>query len=185
MKSFVAAAIGAAFAVAPASAAINLPIPTNAYITVNGLDWAWGAPLPNSYFSDALSYQGTQGWRLPTLAELAFAPVGTDFMFSGANVPLGGSDAASGSSFQATNGALTGAAACAAGYFNTGYSHCDWQDGGQPWAGMNGASSYADQLYVRVSTQAVPELATWAMMIVGMGAVGVSMRRRSVNVSFA
>ena len=32
---------------------------------------------------------------------------------------------------------------------------------------------------------AVPEPASWAMLIAGMGAVGVAMRRRKVNVSFA
>lgn len=189
MKRFVVAVLGAAFAVAPATAAINLPIPSNAYITANGLDWAWGAPLPDSFFSNALSYQGTQGWRLPTLSELAFAPLGTDFIFSGANVPFGGYDAASGSTFQATNSALTGAAACAAGYFNTGYAHCDWQDGRGPsssgWAGTAGASSYADQLYVRDASPAVPEPATWAMMVGGLGIVGAIMRRRVTTVSFA
>ncbi|RYY11664.1 MAG: PEP-CTERM sorting domain-containing protein, partial [Alphaproteobacteria bacterium] len=31
----------------------------------------------------------------------------------------------------------------------------------------------------------VPEPMTWAMMILGFGVVGASMRRRSVRVSFA
>jgi hypothetical protein len=35
------------------------------------------------------------------------------------------------------------------------------------------------------SAPAVPEPATWAMMIAGMGLVGASMRRRSTAVSFA
>ena len=32
---------------------------------------------------------------------------------------------------------------------------------------------------------AVPEPATWAMMILGLGVVGTSMRRRKVDVAFA
>ncbi len=36
-----------------------------------------------------------------------------------------------------------------------------------------------------LETPAVPEPATWAMMIAGIGAVGVSMRRRKTAVSFA
>jgi hypothetical protein len=31
----------------------------------------------------------------------------------------------------------------------------------------------------------VPEPATWAMMVIGFGAVGAAMRRRSVRVRFA
>lgn len=37
----------------------------------------------------------------------------------------------------------------------------------------------------RVDTGAVPEPATWAMMIAGFGAVGATMRRRSTRVAFA
>lgn len=181
MKKF-AVLIGAAtvaFAAVPANA-VNIPVPTNAYITQGGLDWAWGAPLPDSSFANPLSYQGTLGWRLPTAAELASAPLATAFIFVGANVPLGGADA-NGASFQATNANLTGAAACAAAYFASGYSHCDWQDGlGQPygpWAGMQGSDSYADQLYVRAAVGgAVPEPASWAMMIGGFGLAGAAMR---------
>jgi hypothetical protein len=36
-----------------------------------------------------------------------------------------------------------------------------------------------------VSVVALPEASTWAMMIVGMGLVGASLRRRKVSVSFA
>lgn len=36
-----------------------------------------------------------------------------------------------------------------------------------------------------VPTPAVPEPATWAMMILGMGVIGSSMRRRKIDVSFA
>lgn len=173
---------------APAQAAVNVPLPTNAYITYAGLQWAWAIPLPASGFPNALSYQGTQGWRLPTATELANAPNATNFLFAGANVAFNGSDPVSGSFFSATNSAYNtarSAGACAAGYFNTGYSHCDWQDGnGQPygpWAGTAGAPGFGDQLFVRAApiSGAVPEPATWAMMLAGFGAIGFAMRRRS------
>lgn len=44
-----------------------------------------------------------------------------------------------------------------------------------------GSSSYGGQLAIA----AVPEPATWAMMIAGVAAVGVAMRRRSQNVRVA
>ncbi len=43
----------------------------------------------------------------------------------------------------------------------------------------------ADFAVDKISMAAVPEPATWAMMLLGMGIVGSSMRRRKVNVAFA
>lgn len=43
----------------------------------------------------------------------------------------------------------------------------------------------ADFAVDKVSMTAVPEPATWAMMILGLGVVGTSMRRRRVDVAFA
>ena len=137
----------------PASAIIiNSPVPGNAYIKRGGLDWAWAYPLPAASGLD-LAFQSTQGWRLPTLAELGAAPNAVDFLFPGANVPLSGIDPVSGAEFQATNDNYTGDGACATPYFSSDYKHCDWRDGqGQPlgpWEGLPGANALADQLVVR------------------------------------
>lgn len=166
------AAVGSANA-----ALVNAPVASNAYITLNNVDWAWAFPLPASAGLD-LSYQSQFGWRLPTAAELANAPLATDFMFAGANVPLHGTDPVSGAYFAATNGNLTGAGACATAYFSNSYRHCDWQDGaGQkygPWAGTPGSQSFGDQLVMR----AVPEADTYAMLVAGLGLLGLVARRR-------
>ncbi|RFP09981.1 MULTISPECIES: PEP-CTERM sorting domain-containing protein [unclassified Duganella] len=162
---------------AAVAAQVDAPVASNAYITRNNLDWAWASPLPASSGLD-LSYQSQFGWRLPTAAELANAPLATDFIFAGANVPLGGTDPMSGANFSAINSQLTGAAACAAPYFSKIYSNCDWQDGkGQPfgpWAGTPGAPSFGEQLVVR----AVPEVDAYAMLLAGLGVVGAAVRRR-------
>ncbi|MGH7154993.1 MAG: hypothetical protein ACREF3_13790, partial [Acetobacteraceae bacterium] len=137
---------------------INSPVPTNAYISFDGLDWAWGGPCPYSggcFATGDLTYQSTQGWRLPTTAELSAIPTNfaNDFVFAGANVPLGGSDPVSGATF---TGSPPAAAACATPYFNTAATWCDWGDGASgDWAGAPGSGSFAEQLYVRGA--AVPE----------------------------
>jgi hypothetical protein len=143
------------------AAFMDAPVPTNAFIDEGGLDWAWANPLPGPGNGLDLSFQSQFGWRLPTLAELATAPLATDFLFAGGNVPFNGRDPVSGAVFQTTNAAYAAAGsagACATPYFSSAFSHCDWQDGlGQPagpWAGMPGANSLADQLVVR--TEGVP-----------------------------
>ena len=175
-------------AVGASAAYFDSPVPASAYITKGGLDWAWAYPLPSGSGGFDLAYQSTQGWRLPTAAELAGAPLATEFMKPGGNVPLGGADPVSGATFQATNANLTGPAACATPYFSTSYRHCDWDNGlGQPtgpWAGMPGASHYAEQLVVRPSAAPapvvpVPTLGLEALALLSLGLAGAGWLQRS------
>jgi hypothetical protein len=162
--------------------------PEGTYITYNGLDWAWAYPLPDSNGDLISPTQAADGWRLPTEAELANAPLGTQFLFAGGNVPFNGTDPVSGAYFAYTtpdyNNAQS-AGACAAPYFNSNYAHCDFTDGlGQPtgpWNGMRGAYDFADQLFVRDAVGgAVPEPATWTSLIFGFGMLGAMLRRRKL-----
>ncbi len=176
-----------AFAAVPASAALNVSLPTNAYITVGGLDWAWANPCtPTGGCGDIdLSFQGDEGWRLPTIAEFAARPVADDFFFAGANVPGGGTGALGETFFafgpvDASGAVLDGA--CAAVYFSTSYSHCDYLDGldGYIWDPANPVPGLNETWLVRgASDGVVPEPATWAMLIAGFGMVGAALRRRT------
>ena len=83
---------------------INSPVPSNAYIVFAGLDWAWGGPCPYSggcFATGDLTYQSTQGWRLPTAGELALIPsnFASDFITGSGNVPFNGVDPVSGAYF--------------------------------------------------------------------------------------
>jgi hypothetical protein len=180
MRLHLAAVIAAATMICAVSASdaatMDAPVPTNAYIVKNGLDWAWASPLAGA----DLSYQGGLGWRLPTADELAFAPFATDFLFAGANAPFNGSDPISGSYFDyldATYTAAASAGACAAAYFSS-YTWCDWGNGkgefAGPWAGMAGASGLADQLVVRVAavTPIPAALPLFASALGGLGFIG-------------
>jgi hypothetical protein len=173
--------VALAFATLPqsASALVNLPVPRNAYITIAGLDWVWASPC-GAYGSCGdidLTYQGTQGWRLPTVAEFAFHPTAAQFVFPGANVPAGGSDAY-GNTWEI--GSPGADATCAATYFSPIWSHCDWGDGiAGNWydpSSPNFPYTLPETLLVRATD--VPEPASWALMIAGFGMVGFAMRRR-------
>lgn len=149
------------------AALLDEEVPENAYITINGVDWAWAAPCaptaPSCGVID-LSYQSQFGWRLPTAQELLNHPDAMDFVFAGANVSQGGI-AASGAKFQA--GAPPGDAACAAPYFSTTHYHCDWSDGlNDYWAGLGTSSSW-ESLVVRTSSVPLPA-AVW-LFLSGLG----------------
>ena len=164
-----AAAAVAVVATAPAVAGpINAPVPVTNFIHYGGLDWAWASPCaaygPSCSGVD-MSYQSTQGWRFPTFAEFAARPEVSDF---------GG--------------------ACASAWFDKVYSHCDFGDPDYPFGaiagvkphgylfdyGYNvtafGTSSVADSWVVRGAQ--VPEPASWALMIGGLGLAGAALRRR-------
>lgn len=158
VKRVSAAACAAALTISSttaSAASIDVPVPTNLYITVAGLDWAWASPCSPSgcggiYGPLDMSYQSTQGWRVATAADFAFAPNWTDF-----------------------------GSRCATAYFYDYATHCDfsatptdgiWNMPGTP------QMSYSDTWVVR-GVVPVPEPATWAMTLLGFGGIGFAMRR--------
>jgi len=151
----------------PALAQINAPVPVANYITFGGFDWAWASPCPptgagcGSGAPVDFTYQGTQGWRLPTAAELAMGPAVTDF-------------------------GTAGAFACASAWFTSAYSHCDYGDaaGGAVFGAPGGNVWYAETWVIRDGSGAVPEPAAWGMLIGGFALAGAAIRRRPVKVAY-
>lgn len=164
------------------AAFFDVAVPANAYITVGGLDWAWVSPCsptPGNSCGDTnlFSFQATQGWRLPTAAEFAARPQASAFLISGANVPAGGTDPTTGATFFGQNPT---AGACATPYFSGVHLHCDYGDGVSGFIFPADPFSTAETWAVR-DARAVPEPATWAMMVAGFSMLGAAMRRRRVR----
>ncbi len=190
MRFVLAAAAGIAAmvtAASPAAAIINAPVPKNAYVTVGGLDWAWASPCSPGPGSTCgaidLTYQGTQGWRIATTADFISSGMNyTKFQFAGANVPAGGGDPNSGATFFGGNNVDT---ACATPWFSNSYNHCDFFDStnGYVWNQPNNqpqenACCHETWVVRNATGGAVPEPASWAMLIAGFGLVGGVARRR-------
>ena len=124
---------------------------------------------------------------MATVNDFANGPTASDFFFAGANVPGGGTESGTGATFF---GANNSAAACATPWFSDIYTHCDLGDGenGNVW-NMPGAQNQGECCHetwvVRDSNGggAVPEPATWSLMISGFGLAGAMLRRRKVVVA--
>ena len=184
------------------AALLDAPVPVNAYITFNGMHWAWAnavapdgsfidtAYKPGSYTGIDLSYQSQFGWRLATIDELSDGPIATDFLFDGANVPGAALsvDPVSGA-FNTTNGRKGVAMACASPYFSAWAPTCNFANGpgvnvsgvmSTPWWGQPGSFAWSDTLVVRaIPPSPIPEPSTWLLMALSLGAVGAAARRRS------
>jgi hypothetical protein len=158
MFKFVSAAALAVALVAGAGAASANPIltdlPSNTYITIGNLEWTAAAPVssPNWYGSNTLSGPDLHaGWRFATEEEFANRPDWSAF-----------------------------AGAQSAIYWNTNFNYVDVGDQVNRTLDLSGNPDSLDIWYVRDvnGSGAVPEPATWALMIGGFGMAGAALRRR-------
>lgn len=181
LAASVAASLLAIVVAAPAQAVLidaTTIIPdSEVIINLNGtgLDWVYAGPIaPNEFGAGNIqpaTYRAAEGWRVATAAEWALRPLWTDFLRPGASIPAGYSTSDH-SSYRFTS------------EYWSDYTHVDFGDYEQDRVtdGVNGViSGVPETIYVRSSVSAaVPEPATWAMMILGFGVVGFAMRRKTV-----
>lgn len=177
------------------AALIETALPTSAYITLNGFDWAWGASCVTKGASDCdtpdTAFQATFGWRVAETTDMGLAPTALDFLFPGANVAFNGTDPVSGAAFEYTNTAYTNAAsagACANAYFTLGDGNntCDWGNGGEQnfntlgWFNQNGESRFfAEMLFVRDIAPIPVPAAVWLFSSGLLGLIGITRRKKA------
>lgn len=172
------------------------PLPSNAYIVVDGYDVAWADPCswgPPSCSTLDLSGQGQYGWQV--LSSGLYAQLGisaNSFFFAGANAQY---NAASGSYVDPVSGAFltsygaggfnppTTDVAIASPWFNDSFSNADYSDGasGQwSFSDVKGFATY-DTLVFRVdpgSTNSAPEPDTFALIGIAIAGLCCLVARR-------
>ncbi|MHA6261951.1 PEP-CTERM sorting domain-containing protein [Arenibacterium sp. CAU 1754] len=163
----VALVLGLQFYATDAEAAlVDAPVAASDYITFGGADWAYASPCapfaPSCGVID-LSYQGGLGWALPSIAQMDAA------------IAAAGGAAAWTAMFQNIG-------ACAAEYFSSSYSHCDYSQAtnGDIYnysANVIDANAYYDEVFV-VRVAAVPVPASLPLIVGGLGLMGFVARRR-------
>jgi hypothetical protein len=193
MKRTVLGCALAAFTFAGANEAsalpLNVDVPTNAYITIGNLDWAWAGPCaPSGGCGDIdLSFQSQYGWRLPTITEFTGSGItASSFIKPGGNV-----DGATGNGLDEASGAWAYGApggvdlAIAVPYFNTTWEHADYVDDGL-WAVITSQQSgnywYSETLVVRdADTRLAPVPEPGTMALFGIGAAMLAFRKKFVK----
>jgi hypothetical protein len=159
------------------AALLDVPVPSNAYITIGNYDVAWISPVDEGYYLD-LSYQSQFGWKVMTadvfnqlgLSAFSFVKVGANVdYFTGNNY-----DEVSGATLAAVYGTPPGGdVAIAVPYFSTQYYHADWGDGEAGLWNFTGSEFYLETLAYR---QVPVPAAVW---LFGTGLAGlVGLRRR-------
>ena len=138
-----------------ASAALTAgPLPDTAYITVNGLDWAWASPVNEQSWGDnELKLPEFQdGWRFATDLEMAGVPSLADFTRP------------DGSYIKAPE------------YWNTVFTHVDPGDYGSGYVASQWGHSAYETVYVRDAGSPIP--APGALALVGVGLLSLVAKRR-------
>ncbi len=135
---------------------VSTPVPNTAYITHDGLDWAWVAPVNEQWWgSNELMAPGFhEDWRFATDAEMASRPTLADFTRP------------DGSEIKAPE------------YWNTYFTHVDAGDLGSGYVYSTWGHSAAETLYVR-DASVVPVPGAALLGLLGLSVAGMRLRRHA------
>ena len=163
---------------AHATISAAIPIPDSEVIlnfSSSGLDWVYAGPIaPNEFGAGNIqpaSYRAAEGWRTATASEWLLRPIWSDFTRTGFATPAPNSNFLNHTTYRFTS------------EYWSDFTHVDLNDfaAGRVTDGVNGVTSdVPETIYVRfnIPAGAVPEPATWAMMIGSFGLIGAAARRR-------
>lgn len=157
---------------------------TNLQFTLNGSSLS---SLYAAVYTWTGTSLGTELWRSGNVAGtpglLSFDPTGVAVTAGQTYVAFLSTYGIAGNSGQAYVGACYGCASAVAGLGSV-YQLFVYGDGArEDRIGLGGTADLT--FSATITPAAVPEAATWAMMIAGFAAIGTSMRRRRIAVSFA
>ncbi|MEI4486038.1 VPLPA-CTERM sorting domain-containing protein [Frigidibacter sp. MR17.14] len=167
-KVFLAAAFSVAASAAGAATIYSGEIPVADYITIGDADWAWASPCGADIDSCAnfdIAEQATYGWRLPDAKEIAdyILPSVSDFVASFFKDDI---------------------YACASGWFNSSWTHCDVSDALAGFVWNVDGGYFSETFVIRTAGGApgpapVPVPAAGLMMVAGLGGLAALRRRRA------
>lgn len=133
------------------------PLPDSLVIEHNGLLWAWAGPIAANDWSGINTLYAPElheGWRFATDLEMAARPSAADFLNA------------------------DGSLRCASAYWNSYFTHCDYNDGLSGLVSSVRNGSYYETWYVRGLAAQVPEPMT--LSVLGLGLLGLAgLRRRA------
>lgn len=138
---------------------ISTPLTADDYISYNGLDWAWASPVAavNWGSNELMAPSFHEGWRYATATEWASRPDASMFL----TVP--------GDVSTAKN---------AVAYWNTYYTHIDYNDAVIGYVTSSPTGSWDETWYVRDASGSAPVPEPSTFILLGAGLAGLAYTRK-------